>query len=107
MVQAMTHHSSFPAPELFLFKHLAYLHRGRIKVKDLVVGAGPEPGSGRRVAVAAEGDTADVKADRQTVAARRSVDRNTAAVAIDRAVYGLLPKAIAAGRQRALVAAAF
>src|SRR3974377_1119159 len=98
MVQSMTPSLIVPTSELFLFKRLPYLHRGRVKVKDLVVSAGPDPGYGRRVAVAAEGDTADVKPDRQTVAARRSVDRNTAAVAIDRAVYGLLPKAIAPGR---------
>src|SRR5215471_4161067 len=95
-----------PASELFLLKRLARLLRGRIEVKDLVVGAGSDPGSGRHVAVAAEGDAAVVETDRQAIAARQFVDRDTAAVAIDHAVCGLFPKAIAAGRQRALVAAA-
>src|SRR5262245_6850778 len=95
-----------PASELFLLKHLARLLRGRIEVKDLVIGAGRDPGSGRRVAVAAEGNAAAVEADREAVAARQFVDRDTAAVAIDHAVCGVFPKAIAAGRQHALVAAA-
>ena len=90
-----------PASELFLLKRLARLLRGRIEVKDLVVGAGSDPGSGRHVAVAAEGDAAVVETDRQAIAARQFVDRDTAAVTIDHAVCGLFPKAIAAGRQRA------
>jgi len=76
-------------------------------VKDLVVGAGPDPGSPRRVAVAAEGDAVVIETDRKAVIARQFVDRDTAAVAIDNALYGIVPKAIAADRQRALVAAAF
>jgi hypothetical protein len=54
-----------PASELFLLKRLACLHRGPIEVKHLVIGAGPDPGTGRRVAVAAEGDAAAVESDRQ------------------------------------------
>ena len=87
-----------PASKLFLLKRLARLLRGRIEVKDLVVGAGADPGSGRRVAVAAEGDATVVETDRQPVA-RQFVDRDTAAVAIDDTVCGLLPKAIAARRR--------
>ena len=34
-----------PASELFLLKRLARLLRGRIEVKDLVVGAGSDPPS--------------------------------------------------------------
>src|SRR5262249_19700599 len=60
-----------PASELFLLKRLARLLRGRIEVKDLVVGAGSDPGSGRHVAVAAEGDAAVVETDRQAIAARQ------------------------------------
>ena len=92
-----------PASELFLLKRLARLLRGRIEVKDLVVGARPDPGSGRRVAVAAEGDATVVETDLQSVAARQFVDRDTAAIAIDDTVCGLLPKAIAARRQPRLL----
>ena len=94
-----------PASELFLLKRLACLYRGPIEVKHLVIGAGPDPGTGRRVAVAAEADAATVESDRQAVAARQLVDRDTAAVAIDHAISGIFSKAIAAGRQRPLVAA--
>jgi hypothetical protein len=76
-------------------------------VKDLVVGAGPNPGSPRRVTVAAKGDAVVTETDRKAVIARQFVDRDAAAVAIDNALYGIVPKAIAADRQRALVAAAF
>ena len=43
-----------PGSELLL-KRLGRFHGGWIEVKDRVVGAGPNPGSGRRVAVAIEG----------------------------------------------------
>ena len=72
-------------------------------MKDLVVGAGPDPGSPRRVAVAAESDALAFETDRQAVSARQFVNRDAAAVAIDDAFYGVVPKAIAADRQRALV----
>src|SRR6516164_1106391 len=95
-----------PCSELFLLKRLARLNRGRIDMKHRIVGAGPDPGSGCRVAVTTEGDTIVVETDRQAVTARQFVDRDTAAVAIDDALYGLFPKAITAGCQSALVAAA-
>ena len=75
-------------------------------MKDLVVGAGPDQGSPRRVAVAAEGDAVVVETDRQAVAARQFVDCDAAAVAVDDALYGIFAKAITADRQRALVVAA-
>jgi len=95
-----------PASKLFLLKRLARLLRGRIEVKDLVVGAGADPGSGRRVAVAAEGDATVVETDLQSVAARQFVDRDTAAVAIDDTVCGLLPQGDRRSSPAALIAAA-